>query len=83
MCTSEIGAYLKSIDDDSKIICDEIIDVIIAIPINSDNKKLRYKMSCCVLHTVLLVIILLFIIINICFYYIKHMSTQKNILTNC
>ena len=47
-CTSEIVVYLKSIDDDSKIICDEIIDVINTIPINSDNKNVKYKMSFCV-----------------------------------
>lgn len=56
-CTSKIGAHLKSIGDDSKTISDEIKDVINAIPIDSDNKKVRYKMSCSVLHTVSLVII--------------------------
>ena len=60
---------------DSKIVYDEIISVIdiastkmtdtIAtnLSIKSNNKKLRYKMSCYIAPTVLLVIILLFILL--------------------
>ena len=39
---------------------------------NSHNKKVRYKMDCYILQTVLLVIILLFIIVIICYHYAKH-----------
>ena len=39
---------------------------------NSDGKKKRYKMDCYILHTVLLVITLLFIIAIICYHYAKH-----------
>ena len=39
---------------------------------NSDDKKVRYKT---ILHTVLLVIILLFIIVTIC---LKHKPKQRN-----
>ena len=43
---------------------------------NSDGKKVRYKMDCCILHTVLLVITLSMIITIICYHYAK----LKNIL---
>ena len=36
------------------------------VSINSDDKKVRYKIDCCILHMILLVIILLFIIVIIC-----------------
>ena len=35
-------------------------NVICTVSINSDDKKVRYKMDCYILHTVLLAIILLF-----------------------
>ena len=47
------------------------------ISTNSDNKKVRYKMDCYILHTVLLGIILLFLIAIICYHYAKHMSQLK------
>ena len=43
---------------------------------NSDGKKVRYKMDCYILHTVLLVITLSTIITIICYHYAK----LKNIL---
>ena len=43
---------------------------------NSDGKKVRYKMDCYILHTVLLVITLSMIITIICYHYAK----LKNIL---
>ena len=43
---------------------------------NSDGKKVRYKMDCYILHTVLLVIMLSLIITIICY----HHSKLKNIL---
>ena len=52
------------------------------VSINSDSKKLRYKIACYILHTVLLVIILLSIITNIFYHYAKHRSKQKDINTN-
>ena len=36
--------------------------------INSDDKKVKQKMNCFILHTVLLVIILLLIIAIICYH---------------
>ena len=42
---------------------------------NSVNKYIRYKMYCFILHTVLLVIILLFTIAIICY----HCAKQKGI----
>ena len=47
--------------------------------INFDNKKIRYKMDCYILHTFLLVTIFLFTITIICHHYAKHRSKQKNI----
>ena len=44
---------------------------------NSDDKKVRYKIDCYILHTFLLVIILLFIIAIICYHCKKHQSKQK------
>ena len=44
---------------------------------NSGDKKVRYKMDCYTLHTVLLVIILLFIIAITCYHYAKHRNFQK------
>ena len=60
-CSCKNDKYLKIVADDSKIVCDEIINVIDSrstnilstVPINSDN-----KMGCYILHTVSLVIIL-------------------------
>ena len=46
---------------------------------NSDNKKVRYKMDCYILHLILVVIILLFIIAFICYHYEKYRSKQRHI----
>ena len=45
--------------------------------INSDNKKVRYKMDCYILHTALLVMMPLLIIVIICYHYTKHRSKQR------
>ena len=79
ICTCENTMYLKSIVDSSVIVCDEIIsikdtvsrnaantistNVTSTMLIKSDDKKVRYKMGCYVLHSFLLVAILLFLII--------------------
>ena len=47
--------------------------------INSDGKKVRYKIYCFILNKVLLMIILLLISTIICYHYAKHKSKQKNI----
>ena len=44
------------------------------VSINCDSKKVKNKIDCYILHTVLLAIILLLII---CYYYAKHRSKQK------
>ena len=49
------------------------------VSINSDDKKVRYKIDCYILHTTLLVIILLLIIAIICYHHTKHRSKQKDI----
>ena len=81
------GKCLKSIVDDSKTVYDEIIyvmdiastNITSTVSINSDDKKVRYKIDCYILHTTLLVIILLLIIAIICYHHTKHRSKQKDI----
>ena len=51
------------------------------VSINSDEKKVRYKINCYILHMLLLATILLFIIVIICYHYTKHSSKQKNMGT--
>ena len=46
------------------------------VSIKSEDKKVRYKIDCYILHTVLLVIVLLLIITIICYHYAKHSSKQ-------
>ena len=53
--------------------------IVTNVSIDSDDKKVRYKIDCYVLHTVLLVIILLLIITIICYNYAKHRSKQKGV----
>ena len=44
------------------------------------HKKVRYKMDCYILHTVLLVIKLLLIITIVCYHYSKHWSKLEKML---
>ena len=74
------------------IACDEIIDVMDIVwtkitntiatnkSINSDDKKVRYKIDWYILHIVLLMIVFLLITIIICYQYSKHRSKLKNML---
>ena len=78
--------YLKSSFDETKITFNEIINVTNSttsltdtLPINSDDKNIRYKMDYYILHTVLLVIILLFLIRFICCHYANR-SKQKRFM---
>ena len=41
-------------------------------------KKVRYKIDCYILHTVLAIILLLIITV-FCYYYAKHRSKQKSV----
>ena len=47
---------------------------------NCQNEKVRYKIDCYILHTVLLAIILLLIITIICYYYAKKIGQNKETL---
>ena len=79
-CSRENVEYLASTFDDSVFMCDKIItdadsvstyvpeNVTSTASINSDDKKVRYKMDCYILHTVFLLVILLFIIAIICYH---------------
>ena len=91
MC--ENSRYLKSIADDSVIVCDEIINVMNNVSTNVTNTistNLTNTIPTNVTSTILmnyyevyldmflLVTILLFMIVNICYHYEKHKSKQKN-----
>ena len=79
--------------DTSVMACDEIIsamDIVSTKMTNSiaanvsrnyNDKKVRYKTDCYILHTVLLAIMLLLIIAITCYHYEKHRSKQKGINT--
>ena len=83
-CSCENSGYLESIIDNSVITSDNIIgdsdsvstNVSCSVPMNTantasinfDGKTIRYKMDCYILHKILLVVILLFIIVIICFH---------------
>ena len=53
--------------------------IVTNVSINFDDKKVRYKIDYCILHTVFWVILLLLIINIICCHYAKHSSKQKGI----
>ena len=89
----ESGEYLASTIVDSAITCDEIIgtaDIVSTnvictvstnaaniVSINFDDKKVRYNTIFFILHTVLLMVVLLFIINIIFCHYAKHRSKHK------
>ena len=88
-CIYETWKYLKSIADISVIMCDKIISVMDIVstkitnivPTNGsiDDKKVRCKIDCYILHAALLAIILPLIITVTCYYYAKHKINQKSI----
>ena len=57
---------MKSLTDDSVMTCDEIIDTVAksyndaleSVSINSNHKKVRFRMGYDILHTILLVTVL-------------------------
>ena len=59
------------------IVSTKMANVTSTFSINCHSKKVRYKIDCYILHTVLLGIILLLIITIICYYYAKHRSKKK------
>ena len=89
-CICEDRRYLKTIANTSVVPCDEIISVIdilstkmintiaVNVSINYDDKKVRYKIDCYILHPVLLMNLLLLIIALMCYHYVKHRSKQKD-----
>ena len=46
---------------------------------NCHSKKVRYKIDCYILHTVLLVIMLILRITVICYHYAKHRLKQNRV----
>ena len=93
--------YLKSIADNSVIVCDEILNaadsastnttstnvtntlptnVMSTVSRNLHNKKVNFKMDYYILHTVLLVITLLFTNTITCYRYAKHRAKLKKVL---
>ena len=76
-----LGTSFCENNSNSKIVCDEIINDTESVTTNFDNKNVRYKMDCYILHTELIVIILLFIISFTCYSYAKNRSKlKKNVL---
>ena len=84
----ENGKHLGSINDNSVISCGEIINTTDSVLTNVTstvtrsffNKKVRYKMYCYILHTVLLVIMLL-LINTICDKTMENIDlNKKNVL---
>ena len=90
---AHVFVRVVSIVEDSIIVSDKIIGVMDSTNVtntvstnitstlskNSDDKKVRYKMDCNILHTFLLIVILLFIIISynhICYHYAKNRSKK-------
>ena len=66
---------LKSIADDLVITCDWIIDVLVTVSINLNDKEGTCEMdSDYVIPTFLLVTILLLITVIICYCFIKYLS---------
>ena len=92
-CSCENGEYLANCIDDFALMCDSIVNaadsittngsvkVMNSIPTNFRNKKVRFKMDCWILSTVLLLVILLFLITIICYHYTEHRPKQKTIGT--
>ena len=86
-CICKNGRYLKIIADDLVIVWDEVksvtdsvsTNVTSNVSINSDDKKIRYKMDCYILHMFLLVTILLFITVITC-YIMKNIGQKKKML---
>ena len=88
-CIFQNSKCLKSIDDTSVIKCDKIVSVTdnvsikmtntIAgnLPINSDAKKISYKMDCFILHVVFLNIKLLLTIAITCYHYENQVKTKR------
>ena len=61
------------------IVSTKMTDATSTVSISMHNKKVRYKIDCYILHTVLLLIILLLIVTIICYHYAKHRSKEKGI----
>ena len=53
------------------------INIRSTVSISPDDKRMRSKMDCYILHTFVLVIILLFIIAIIYYHYTRYRSKQK------
>ena len=75
---------MNSTDSGSANVTNTVLtNVTRTMPVNSDDKKVIYKIYCCVLHTFLLVIVLLFILLYILdcvtimwYHYRKHRSKE-------
>ena len=80
-CTCKNSKFLKSISV-MDIVSTKMTNTIATnVIINSNDKKVRHKTNCYILHEVLLVIILLLIITIFWYHYAKHRSKQKGINT--
>ena len=82
--------YFRSVADTSVMVCDEIISVMDIVSTKTTINiatskvlatiKIRHKINCYILHTVLLAMILLLLIATVnCYQYAKNRSKQKGI----
>ena len=81
---------IVSVDDTSVITCDKIVSVMDNVSIkmtntvaenlsiNSDAKKVSYKMDCFILHAVFLNIKLLLTIAITCYHYENQVKTKRH-----
>ena len=73
----------ETIDDEESVStnvrCSVVINAVIIVSTNFGDKNVGYKMDCCILYKVLLMIILIFIIAIICCHYTNDRSKEKRI----
>ena len=90
-CSCKNGGYLRIFIDDSRITSNKLVNAANSMSTNLPtnvtcivlnifhNKKVRHKMHCYILYTVLLVIILLSKIPVIFYHYTKQVKSKKRI----
>ena len=77
--SDEIANYSDSVSTNmpANVMCTVSTSVKKTVSTSFYNKAVRYKINCYIMHTVLLVVILLFIIVFTCYHFAKNRSKQK------
>ena len=78
MC-DEIANYSDSVSTNmpANVMCTVSTSVTKTVSTSFYNKAVWYEINCYIMHTVLLVVILLFIIVFTCYHFAKNRSKQK------